>query len=112
MKDELDIQVAREPWRAGIAFRLYQIDNQILRVVESPLTLKTVGESEIVEPTFKISDSTAQKLMDMLWDCGLRPTEGSGSAGAMAATQKHLEDMRTLVFNPPNSDGAGKGDGK
>lgn len=111
MRDDLDIQVAREPWRVGIAFRLYQLDNQKLRVVEGPLMLKTVDESAVVEPTFRISDLTAQKLMDMLWDCGLRPTEGTGSAGAMAATQKHLEDMRTLVFNPPKSDGAKSGEG-
>lgn len=42
----------------------------------------------------------AQYLMDALWDCGLRPSEGSGSAGALAATQRHLEDMRSLVFKP------------
>jgi hypothetical protein len=38
--------------------------------------------------------------MDELWHAGIRPTEGAGSAGAMAATQRHLEDMRTLVFQP------------
>ena len=37
-------------------------------------------------------------LMDDLWQCGLRPSEGTGSAGALAATQKHLDDMRKLVF--------------
>jgi hypothetical protein len=37
--------------------------------------------------------------MDALWSIGTRPTEGTGSAGAMAATVKHLEDMRKLVFD-------------
>lgn len=37
--------------------------------------------------------------MDQLWNCGLRPTEGSGSAGSLAATQRHLEDMRKIAFN-------------
>jgi hypothetical protein len=36
--------------------------------------------------------------MDQLWQCGLRPSEGTGSAGSLAATQRHLEDMRALVF--------------
>jgi len=36
--------------------------------------------------------------MDSLWDCGLRPSEGTGSAGALSATQKHLDDMRKIVF--------------
>lgn len=40
----------------------------------------------------------AQRLMDALWDAGLRPSEGSGSAGALLATQNHLNDMRALVF--------------
>jgi hypothetical protein len=48
-----------------------------------------------------LNDGAAQLLMDRLWECGLRPTEGSGSAGSLSATQKHLEDMRTLVFNGP-----------
>lgn len=45
-------------------------------------------------PTFSLTQEAAQVLMDQLWDCGLRPSEGSGSAGALLATQKHLEDMR------------------
>jgi hypothetical protein len=45
-----------------------------------------------------LSQADAQRLMDELWSVGLRPSEGSGSAGAMAATQAHLQDMRKLVF--------------
>lgn len=52
----------------------------------------------ILEPTFKLQREQAQLLMDDLWNCGLRPSEGTGSAGALVATQKHLEDMRKLVF--------------
>ncbi len=46
-----------------------------------------------------IDQVEAQQLMDDLWQCGIRPTEGSGSAGAMAAQTRHLEDMRKLVFD-------------
>ena len=50
-------------------------------------------------PAFVVLDKhNAQILMNDLWDCGLRPSEGSGSAGAMAAVKYHLEDMRKLVF--------------
>jgi hypothetical protein len=52
----------------------------------------------------------AQSLMDELWQCGLRPTEGAGIAGALAATQAHLQsvhqmsqshisDLQKLVFD-------------
>lgn len=66
-----------------------------------PIVMKAVTEHDemvVPQPTFVLRPEEAQFLMDGLWTCGLRPSEGSGSAGAMAATQKHLEDMRTLVF--------------
>lgn len=50
------------------------------------------------EPILILRPDEAQALVDELWDCGLRPSEGSGSAGSLAATQRHLEDMRALVF--------------
>lgn len=49
-------------------------------------------------PTMMLAPDAAQELMDELWQCGFRPTEGTGSAGSLAATQRHLEDMRALVF--------------
>ena len=64
------------------------------------ITRHTVGER--VEPMLRLGIQQAQQLTDELWQCGLRPTEGAGSAGAMAATQRHLEDMRTLVFKKGN----------
>lgn len=36
----------------------------------------------------------AQVLMDDLWKAGLRPIEGAGAAGAMAAVQEHLKDLQ------------------
>jgi hypothetical protein len=36
--------------------------------------------------------------MDELWRVGLRPTEGSGSAGSLAATERHLSDMQRIAF--------------
>lgn len=50
-------------------------------------------------PSVILSIQGAQTLMDDLWQAGLRPTEGAGSAGSMAATQRHLDDMRRLVFD-------------
>jgi hypothetical protein len=48
-----------------------------------------------------MTQDEAQSLIDELWVIGLRPSEGTGSAGALAATQRHLEDMRALVFKSP-----------
>lgn len=56
-----------------------------------------------VMPTMELSFQEAQELMDELWRCGLRPTEGTGSAGALAAVEKHLNDMRQIAFDLLNS---------
>lgn len=71
--------------------------------VAKPLVFEKNDEAAVPQPCMTITQINAQKLMDELWDAGLRPSEGSGSAGAMAATQKHLEDMRKLVFEKPSS---------
>ena len=51
-----------------------------------------------LNPFIEIELHEAQILMDDLWEAGVRPTEGSGSAGAMKAVQNHLEDMRKITF--------------
>jgi hypothetical protein len=59
----------------------------------------TEGEDAVSpSPLLTLRTEEAQQLMDELWNAGLRPSEGSGSAGSLAATQRHLEDMRALVF--------------
>jgi hypothetical protein len=37
--------------------------------------------------------------MDLLWNCGLRPTQGRSSAGQLDAVELHLADMRAIAFN-------------
>lgn len=48
-------------------------------------------------PCMELGKTEAQVLIDDLWNCGLRPTEGSGSAGSLLATQNHLKDMQKIV---------------
>lgn len=40
--------------------------------------------------------TAAQALMDELWQCGVRPTEGTGSAGQAAAQQAHIKDLEEI----------------
>lgn len=53
------------------------------------------------EPTIVLADrnNAAQILMDDLWNAGIRPTEGSGSAGSMGAIQNHLKDLQRMLFD-------------
>jgi hypothetical protein len=68
-----------------------------------PIVLRSVRMDDSVNtyvdrgPDIQMDTASAQQLMDELWHVGLRPTEGTGSAGSLAATQKHLADMRAIV---------------
>lgn len=66
-----------------------------------------IPENYYVEPTFHLAWEQAQFLIDQLWDCGLRPTEGKGSAGALAATEAHLKDMQQISMQLLNHTLAG-----
>ena len=91
----------REPWTGLIKVLYGRIDHSSGRIYGAePVVLKEVTPGIPVQPMVQLEYEEGQSLMDALWECGIRPSEGTGSAGAMAAVQKHLEDMRTLVFKP------------
>ena len=67
--------------------------------VAEPVTWRVVEEGEAnVKPMISLHNGEAQLLMDELWRCGLRPSEGAGSAGSLAATERHLKDMQAIAF--------------
>lgn len=70
----------------------------VLAVGEVVMT-KQEHHGAMISPAVRLRPNEAQALMDDLWACGIRPSEGTGSAGALKATQYHLEDMRRLVFD-------------
>jgi hypothetical protein len=73
-------------------------------VPASPLTMRVLtreesNSGEFRPPFMRLTAEAAQRLVDELWLCGVRPSEGSGSAGSLAATERHLNDMRAIVAN-------------
>lgn len=81
------------------AISLYMAEDRIDgRWIVEPVKIKLTIEGAFSEPFLKLDMTTAQALMDELWNCGIRPSEGSGSAGSLAATERHLKDMQRLVF--------------
>ena len=94
--------VNRSPWTRSFEFMLVARDVLGKPFDALPVQMREVEKEDLGkqrEPTFSIDETAAQQLMDELWNCGLRPSEGTGSAGALAATQKHLEDMRKISFD-------------
>lgn len=80
-----------------IAVRIGRMHNNKWHVA-SCVQWSPVDEGCEYPPCLSFTIDDAQAFMDELWACGLRPTEGTGSAGAMAATQAHLKDLQRLVF--------------
>jgi hypothetical protein len=105
MNSKLQIFCGREPFWHETRFWIRQLSPQNSHVnyvaYALPVTMRAVPpEEEGVEqpPAFSMNDEGCQRLMDELWRVGFRPSEGSGSAGSLAATERHLADMRHLVF--------------
>lgn len=67
--------------------------------VANNLMISEINPGEFHPPLTHLNMTHAQRLMDDLWACGLRPSEGTGSAGALAATQGHLTDLRKVLFH-------------
>ncbi len=55
------------------------------------------GEAAPRTPTLSLPPEVLQALADGLADSGYKPS-GGFTDGKLEATEKHLEDMRTLVF--------------
>ena len=90
----------KQVWSRTIGLFIMQERQDGRRMFPRVVKWEELPEDQMARPedTLRVSPTAAQEMMDGLWSCGIRPSEGTGSAGAMAATQKHLEDMRTLVF--------------
>lgn len=93
------IRAQRELWNDTIAIHFaHKKQAPGVFCVAEPLTFKEHPDGAFVEPTMRLPTVDAQRLMDELWDCGLRPSEGTGSAGSLKATEKHLADMQRIAF--------------
>jgi hypothetical protein len=107
----LSILLDRRIWRNTIAVLIAERNHhgEIIAYAEpmqlTKLTPEQRGGDELRE-TMNLHDEEAQQLLDELWRIGIRPSNGEGSVGQLAATERHLADMRTLVFTPPPKDGS------
>ena len=101
----LELRAQRQPWRDGIELQASIRDDRGLSVGQ-PLVMRRIEEGEFADdPTLVLRNQEAQLLMDELWRCGLRPSEGTGSAGSLAATERHLKDMRQIAMGLLRLDG-------
>lgn len=108
MRDQIgwktEVRAWSEPYFSGIKLmvrRLEWNEEAEAHFIGLPIVFRRLtkeDEGKLLEPTMHLRNDQAQEFMDELWRVGLRPTEGTGSAGSLAATERHLADMRSLVF--------------
>jgi hypothetical protein len=87
------------PFLDGVELVGFAKDSDRRRYVAS-IAWKEQNENDVyfVDPTVRLTMENAQELMDDLWASGVRPTEGNGSAGAMRAAERHIDDLRKIAF--------------
>lgn len=99
MSDILRLEFFAESAMWYSTIRLYGRDRSFGRVANiEPVIFKTPEEGELCKPFLQLTLDQATELMDCLWGCGIRPSNGEGSSGQLSAVKYHLEDMRSLVF--------------
>lgn len=82
-------------------------NGNVTAVVQGPFILKTLSTEEKEDRLcnddssniLTLEPQAAEQLMDELWACGIRPSNGEGSTGQLAAVNSHLYDMKKLVFD-------------
>lgn len=105
---KLHIRASRERLFEGIGIFIFEQDKENRKFFRGELTFKEVPDGGSFESTLFLPNldlqagNTAQVLMDDLWECGIRPSEGQGSAGQLKAVQDHLGDMRKITFHKLN----------
>lgn len=91
----IEFRVDRESFSQSEIHVRCRMGDSVMR----PAVFTKHESGSLVEPMLQLKTGEAQQLMDELWRCGLRPTEGVGSAGSLLATQEHLSDLRKIAFS-------------
>lgn len=98
MTETWHINAQREIWSDAISIRL-AVKGESGFAVAMPLTMQVIEPGSLIQPAFTLPLDAAQRLMDELWQAGVKPSQSIGSTGQVEAIKYHLEDMRKLVFN-------------
>lgn len=92
------IRASRPPWGNVIELRIGDRSGGKMALAQPATFITRESDASFVQPMLTLHQGSAQALMDELWNVGIRPSEGTGNTGQVAAMQRHLDDMRKLVF--------------
>jgi len=97
VEDQLKVFVQNNQCSFGLSVYVLDTGEDGVQRLGREIEFAEYDPTTVNSPTLSLGNHTAQMLIDQLWNCGIRPSEGSGSAGQLASTQRHLADMRAIA---------------
>jgi len=100
--DKKTIYIGNKPWLDPETYEVYLNRYQggpgnHLRF-RGVVAWEPAEECEETPPAMVIGPKEAQRVVDLLWESGIRPRAAAGSAGQLDAVGHHLRDLQKLVF--------------
>lgn len=98
MKEDIKVRAQAVNFRDAVEFIIRQKQSDGKIALAEPIIMKSHNPPFLhCPPTFSLSLTSAQILMDDLWNCGLRPTEARDGNEVIAAIKAHLADVQGEV---------------
>lgn len=97
MSEELEFKAQYTDYMCELQLLILHRQGERIATVSSMNLEDRTGEwneGQYIEPSLRLTRSSAQRLMDALHTAGLRPSEEVDNEGELKATRRHLEDMR------------------
>src|SRR6202453_2672864 len=98
--EKVEAWIQKRPICNDVEFYLFQRTENGTRDAKRIELREPIGEVVAhadLEPTFRVSQNHCQELMDQLWSVGFRPSEGTGSAGALKQAEEHIKSLRQVA---------------
>jgi len=95
------IRCTMQRWGSGILVYIEgKAETGARRYLDGNWEIQPVTEESWSREPFMpvLEDDQAQELMDELWRCGVRPSDGRRTDEAMGAIGAHLTDMRDMAM--------------
>ena len=100
--ENVQIDIRDNPMGFGLGAMMYRLKpDGSLASIADPLTFTELDQKAAScfpwKSTMVLEYDVPQKLMDALWQHGVRPSR-EGTEGQFAAQNAHLQDMRRIAF--------------
>lgn len=104
MFGDFKVQIIERPGISTNRVYLYRITGNIAEYVTHKAEVRVLREGEAIKEEelyfADMSQDQLQAFAEALANKGIKTTQDSIAQGKLQATEKHLEDMRMLVFAP------------